>query len=272
MPRFPIDTSDEKPLGRSGEKIPAIGIGTWGIRNYAAAEEALVHAIELGLNVIDTAEMYGNGLAEELVGRVIKRVGRDRVFVITKLLPYRFADPSTAVSAAEQSLRRLGTSYADLILIHWPEETLPIHLQVRALEAIAERGLTRYIGVSNFNRSQLLEALESVSKHEIVLNQVKYSVLDKKVEKNLLKTCIDNGVTLQAYTPLERGAVANHPKLVEIGARYGKTPVQVALNYLIAHPMVVAIPKTERRERVEEFRGALGWRLSERDIEELERL
>ena len=272
VPRFPIDYSDQKPLGKTGEKIVAIGVGTWAIRDYRAAEEALVYAVELGLNVIDTAEMYAQGLAEELVGRVAKKVGRDRVFIITKLLPYRFTDPETAVKAAEQSAKRLGVSYVDLILIHWPSDVVPIHTQIWALEAIAERGLTRYIGVSNFKKSELKEAIESVKKYEIVLNQVKYSVLDKKVERDLLPFCIENGVTLQAYTPIERGAVNTVPQLIQLAAKYGKTPVQIALNYLISRPRVVAIPKSERKERIKEFSEAMGWRLSPEDIDFLEKL
>ena len=272
LPRFPIDESDVKPLGKTGEKIPAIGMGTWGIRSYADAEEVLVRAVERGLNLIDTAEMYGEGLAEELVGRVVKHVGRDRVFIITKLRPYHFASPDSAVKAAEASCRRMGVSYVDLVLIHWPEETLPIHIQVRSLEAIAERGLARYIGVSNFSASQLKEAVESVAKHEIVLNQVKYSVIDKKVERKLLPVCIDLGVTLQAYTPIERGRVAHEPRVIEVAQRVGKTPIQVALNYLISRPMTTAVVKTERMDHLEEILGALGWRLSAELIEYLERL
>jgi len=272
LPRFPIDESDTKPLGRTGEKIPAIGMGTWGIRSYASAEEVLLAAVERGLSLIDTAEMYGEGLAEELVGRVAKQVGRDRVFIVTKLRPYHFASADSAVRATEASCRRMGVSYVDLLLIHWPEETLPIHVQVRSLEAVADRGLARYIGVSNFNASQLREAVESTSKHEIVLNQVKYSVIDRKAERKLLPLCIELGVTMQAYTPLERGRVAYDPKVIEVAQKVGKTPIQVALNYVISRPMTTAVVKTERMNHLEEILGALGWRLSAELIEYLESL
>jgi len=268
---FPIDSSDRKPLGKTGEYISAIGIGTWAIRDYRRAEEALVYAIELGLNVIDTAEMYGSGKAEELVGRVIRRVGRDRVFVITKLYPYRFIIERKALKAAQASLRRLGVSYVDLLLIHWPEIAVPIGRQVRILEQLAIKGLTRYIGVSNFSLRQLKKAIESVKKYEIVLNQVKYSVLDRQIERDLLPFAIKEGITIQAYTPIERGAVTNVELLNSIGRKYGKTAVQVALNFLISRPRVVAIPKTERKERIDEFKGVLGWRLSKEDIESIEK-
>lgn len=270
--RFPIDYDDRKPLGRTGEKLPAVGIGTYGIRDYRAAEEALTHAVELGLNLVDTAEMYDNGRAEELVGRVVRRVGRDNVFVTTKLLPSHFAECGRVVKAARASLRRLGIDVADLVLIHWPNPGVPIPLQIRCLERLASLGLARYIGVSNFDTDRLAEALVSTKKHEIVVDQVKYSPLDRRVEEGLLDMCVARGITLQAYTPIERGAVANNIVLKKIAQRYGKTPVQVALNYLISRPGVVAIPKTERVRRVEEFRGALGWRLDKTDIALIERL
>ena len=222
--------------------------------------------------MIDTAEMYGSGRAEVLVGRVARSVGRDRVFITTKLLPHHFSDEARALSAAKSSLKRLGVMYADLVLIHWPNAVIPIHRQVRALEAIAREGLARYVGVSNFEEGELEEALMSTARYDIVVNQVKYSPLDRRVERGLLQLCIKEGVTVQAYTPLERCAVKDSPVLKRIGAKYGKTPIQVALNYLISRPYVAAIPKTERAERVEEFRGALGWRLSSDDIEVIEEM
>jgi diketogulonate reductase-like aldo/keto reductase len=272
VPLFPVDYADRKPLGRSGESVSAIGLGTWGIRDEARAFEALVYGVELGLDLIDTAEMYGGGRAEELVGRVIREVGRDRVFVVTKLYPHRFREPGRAVEAAEACLRRLGVSYVDLLLIHWPDDLAPVWRQVRSLEAVAERGLTRYVGVSNFNLEQLSEAIQSTRRYEIVVDQVKYSVVDRSIERDLLGFCARAGVTVMAYTPLERGAVARVGRVREVASRYGRTPIQVALNYLISRPRVVAVPKSERREHVEEIRGALGWRLEEGDIELLERL
>jgi diketogulonate reductase-like aldo/keto reductase len=268
--RFPLDTNDKKPLGNSGEYVPAVGVGTWDIRNAKLAVDALAYAVELGLNLIDTAEMYQSGGAEEIVGSVIRRVGRERVFVVTKLLPERFAARDKAVRAAEASLKRLGISYADLILIHWPLEGVPLKTQIESLEALVERGLTRYIGVSNFDGAILEEAVKSTKKYDIVVDQVKYSVLDKRVEFETLPLCLKNRVTLQAYTPLERGRVAGDKRVARIAEKYGKTCVQAALNYLISRPMVTAIPKSERMERISEFAGALGWRLNTEDLEELE--
>ena len=270
MPRFPIDSSDRKPIGRRGETVSAIGIGTWAIRDYTRAEDVLVEAVELGLDLIDTAEMYGWGRAEELVGRVARRVGRDNVFITTKLLPEHFTDRSEALRAMRESLRRLGLREVDLILIHWPNRSVSIRDQVRALEALAEEGLARYIGVSNFDRKELEEAIYSTHRYDIVADQVKYSIYDRWVEQDLLAFAVENNVLIQAYTPLEKGRVARDRRLREIGEKYGKTPVQVALNYLISRPRVVAIPKTENRDHLYEIRGSLGWRLSPRDLEILE--
>jgi len=272
MVRFPINFDDKKPLGATGEYVPAVGVGTWNIRSPVSAVEALTLAVELGLNMIDTAEMYQNGAAEETVGQVIRRVGREKVFVTTKLLPERFVDKNAAVRAARASLKRLGISYADLILIHWPLAGTPVKTQIECLEALAEKGLTRHIGVSNFDGPTFNEAIKCTKKYEIVVNQVKYSVLDKKAESTILPICIKNKVTVQAYTPLERGRILENERIRQIARKYGKSSVQVALNYLISRPMVTTIPKSEKTERIKEFAGALGWRLDVEDMEELEKL
>lgn len=260
------DTSDVKFIG--SDKVSAIGIGTYGIRSYDKAFDTLIYAIVHGINLIDTAEMYDGGRAEELVGRVVKEVGRDHVFITTKMLPNRLDDKEKIMKAAEESLRRLGVSYVDLFLIHWPNERLSIQQQVQNFEVLAERGLTRYIGVSNFDVAQLRIALQSTRKHEIVVNQVHYSVLSRHyVEKELLPFCIENKVAIQAYTPLERGSVATNPVVNFIARKYNKTPIQVALNYLISHKNVTAIPKSERVEHVKEILGSMGWRLALEDLE-----
>lgn len=273
MPLFPVDTSDWKMIGR--DRVSAIGLGTWAIRSPRAAEEVLVAAIETGLvNLIDTAEMYGDGAAEELVGRVVRRVGRDRVFITTKMLPYRLRSLEEIDRAARASLRRLGVREVDLFLIHWPATGLPVAEQVRRFEkVVAGRGYARYIGVSNFDRRELEEALSATARAEIAADQVHYSVLHREPEtSSLLRLAVENGVTIQAYTPLERGAVARHPVVKRIAESLGKTPIQVALNYLISRPRVVAIPKTERMDHLMEILGALGWRLPLEAIEELEKL
>lgn len=271
MPRYPVDPSDWKLIG--SDRVSAIGLGTWAIRNPRAAEDVMVEAIESGLvNLIDTAEMYGDGRAEETVGRVIRRVGRDRVFVTTKILPHRFTDEYMVEKAVKASLKRLGVREADLVLVHWRNPNLSAGEQVRMLERVAyEKGLARYIGVSNFDTYELEEALNSTKSAEIVANQVHYSVLHKTPERTgLLDLAIREGVTIQAYTPLEKGEVALHPVVRRVAEAVGKTPVQVALNYLISRPRVVTIPKTERRDHLAEILGSLGWRLPAKLLEDLE--
>ncbi len=270
MTLFPVDKDDYKPLGKTGEKLSAIGLGSWAIRDYNEALQSYIYAVSLGINHFDTAEMYGAGEAEEFIGRVVREVGRDSVFITTKLYPYRFRDRDEAVKAARQSAERMGVKYIDLVLIHWPDPQVSIQEQVRNLEAIAEAGVARYIGVSNFDVSELEEAIYAARKHEIVVDQVKYSVVDRRIERSLLPFAIKNGITIQAYSPLERGQVAHIKLLARIGRKYGKTAIQVGLNFVISRPRVVAIPKAEKKEHVKEIAESMGWRLNEEDIEYIE--
>lgn len=260
-----FDLFDYKYIG--SDRVLAIGLGSHGISSYDKAFDAFIYAFTHGVNLVDTAEMYDGGRAEEFVGKLIKEVGRDSLFITTKMLPDRLDDRDKIVRAAEGSLRRLGINYVDLFLIHWPNERISIQQQVQNFEIIAEKGLTRYIGVSNFDLAQLRIALESTRKHQIVVNQVHYSVAGRLyVEKELLPYCIQNKVTIQAYTPLERGSIATNSVLMNIAKKYDKTPLQIALNYLISHKNVVAIPKSERVNHVKEILGALGWRLDLKDL------
>jgi diketogulonate reductase-like aldo/keto reductase len=261
-----IDYSDRKEIGRTGEKVSAIGLGTWAIRDYERAYKVFMYALEHGIDNIDTAEMYGSGRAEEFVGRVVRDYGREQVFITTKMMPHHLVSREEVLRAGRRSLERLGVSYVDLFLIHWPNNTLSIEEQVRNFEVLVEEGVTRYIGVSNFTRYELERALEATRKTEIVVDQVHYSVLHREPEASLLPYAIEKHITIQAYTPLEKGSVADHPVLARIGMKYGKTPVQVALNYLIAHPRVIAIPKTEDLDHLKEILGSMDWRLNPEDL------
>ncbi|MEM0365491.1 MAG: aldo/keto reductase [Acidilobaceae archaeon] len=272
MPKFPIDGSDRKPVGRSGEAISAIGLGSWAIRDYRRAFEAYTLALSLGIDNIDTAEMYDNGNAERFIGEVLRAVGRDKVFITTKLLPNKFRSRDSAIKAARLSLERLNVKYVDLILIHWPDNQTPIEEQARNLEAIAIEGLTRYIGVSNFTVEEFKRAQEALSRYELVVNQVKYSLLDKSIEDDMLPYAINNNILIQAYTPLERGEVLKDKLVREIADKYNKTPAQIALNFIISRPRVIAIPKAEKIEHIRELAGTMGWRLKSEDIELLEKL
>jgi diketogulonate reductase-like aldo/keto reductase len=264
---------DKKPIGKTNEYVSSLGLGTWSIRDYGRAKEAFIYALNNWIDNVDTAEMYDNGEAERFIGEVIRSVGKEKVFVTTKMLPYHLESRDSALKAARASLNRLGLRSVDLFLIHWPSHKHSIEHQIKVFESLVTEGLARYIGVSNFTRSQLEEAIQAPRSTEIVVNQVHYSVLHKHVvESELLPFCLENRITIQAYTPLERGEVARHPVIMQISRRINKTPVQVALNYLISKPNVIAIPKTESLEHVKEIIGAMGWRLPRDIIDELRSL
>ncbi|MGC8670727.1 MAG: aldo/keto reductase [Thermoprotei archaeon] len=263
-------------MNRTGEKIPEIGLGTWGIGGATSADltadeafvAAIKNAIEAGMKLIDTAEMYGAGHTEELVGRAIKGYKRDEVFVISKVW-HNHLRRDDLLDSARKSVQRLGT-YMDLFLVHWPNPSVPLQETIRAMEEVAEQGLTRYIGVSNFSAELLDEARSSTSKYEIVADEVKYSITDRAAEKDVLPYCEKNSIALIAYTPIEHGKISEGPigdALQKVAKKYSKTPVQVALNWLTYHEPVIAIPKASKKEHVIEDAGASDWRLSSEDFE-----
>ncbi|MEM0124372.1 MAG: aldo/keto reductase, partial [Candidatus Micrarchaeaceae archaeon] len=257
-----------KELGRTGEKISALGMGTWKIPNDSQGGiDAIRYGIENGINFIDTAEMYGN---EELVGKAIK--GIDSAFIATKVSPSHFSYDDV-IRACENSLHRLGRKSIDLYQLHWPNSRIPISETMRAMEKLHDEGKIRHIGVSNFSINEMIEAQEALSHTEIVSNQVEYSIVMREPEEGLLQFCNRESVTLIAYSPLARGAITRNQQLMkvlkEIGDKYKKTPVQVALNYLISSGNVIPIPKASTKEHIEENIGAVPWRLSEDDLSRL---
>ncbi len=269
--------SDLKRIG--DDKVTSIGLGTWGIGGYESPDssrdresvEVLRHGLELGINLIDTAEFYGAGHSEELVGEAIKDFDREELFIISKVWPTHFGYESTK-KAARASAKRLGT-YIDLYLLHWPGDSWErIEETLHALEELVDEGLIRYIGVSNFDLELLKRSQEVMRKYEIVANEVKYSLRDRWPETSgLLEYMRQEKIALIAYTPLEKGTLAGNPCLAEIGKGYGKTAAQVALNYLIWGENVVAIPKAGSRGHIEDNLGAMGWRLSKEDRENARR-
>ena len=268
-----VKISDLKIIG--DDKVTAIGMGTWGIGGYESPDysrdeenvEVLRYGLELGINLIDTAEFYGAGHSEELVGRAIEGFDRDELFIISKVWPTNFGY-ERAKRAVRASAKRLGT-YIDLYLLHWSgTEWRKIEETLHALEELVDEGLIRYIGVSNFDLELLKRSQEAMRKYEIVANEVKYSLRDRWPETSgLLDYMKREKIALIAYTPLEKGSLARNPCLAEIGRKYGKSAAQVALNYLIWEENVIAIPKAGRKEHVKENAGAMGWRLSREDKE-----
>ncbi|GBC68398.1 2,5-diketo-D-gluconic acid reductase B [archaeon HR01] len=275
---------ERRRLGRKGEEIPVIGLGTWGIGGYSTADhssdgravEAIRYAVELGMTHIDTAEIYGAGHSEELVGQAIRVFDRDSLFIATKVwnTHLRYDD---VIRSCRRSLERLGLRYVDLYMVHWPNPRIPLSETMRAMEKLVKDGLTRYIGVSNFDARLLGEAMQALKSEEIVSNQVEYSLSSRYVERELIPFCERNGVTVVAYTPLGRGRIVDEAHrgtvrgrvLAEIAGRYGRTPAQIALNWVVWREGVVTIPKAASRRHLEENAGAAGWRLSLEDYRRL---
>jgi diketogulonate reductase-like aldo/keto reductase len=275
---------ERKSLGKTGESVAAIGLGTWNMGGRESPDyrdderliEAIRYAVELGMNHIDTAEMYAAGHAEELVGEAVKQFSRDEVFIATKVWPsnLRYED---VIRSCRRSLERLQLKYVDLYMVHWPNPRIPLQETMKAMEKLVKDGLVRYIGVSNFDVELLEEAMNALKREEIVANQVEYSLEAREVERELIPFCERNGITVTAYTPLGKGripaeAASNTPRgkiLAEMAQRYGKTPVQIALNWVIWRPNVITIPKAARKEHLEENAAAAGWRPTEEDYKRL---
>jgi len=242
---------DVKKLGKSDVLVPSIGFGTWGIGGFEIPDYtfdnhyvAIIRkAIDLGLWLIDTAEYYAKGHSEELVGQAIKSYPRDEVFIVTKVW-YTNLSYDDVIKAAKKSLKRLETSYIDLYLIHWPNPFIPLKETMKAMEFLVKEGLVRFIGVSNFNVDLMEEARSYLSREDIVANEVKYSILDRDIERDILPYCQKERITVIAYTPLEKGKVAKEKVLADIGRKYGKTATQVALNWLISKDNVIGNSKS----------------------------
>ena len=269
---------DKKELGKTGEFITSVGQGTWRMGGSVSPEytedekviQAIKYGIMKGLKLIDTAEFYGGGHTEELVGKAIKDFDRDDVFIVSKVWQtnLRYED---VLKAADRSLKRLQIKYIDLYLIHWPNPEIPLSETMKAMEKLVELGKIRYIGVSNFDVSLMKKAREYLSREDIVANQVRYNLLDRTPEREILPYCEREKITLMAYTPLAKGTLANDDFLLEIGKKYNKTVAQVALNWLISKKQVIAIPKAISRKHIDENAGSMGWRLSKEDFNRIDK-
>lgn len=234
----------------SGEDRPALGLGTWRMgedpARRAAEVRALRLALDIGYRVIDTAEMYGDGGAEAVVGEALAdalRGGlpRERLFVVSKVLPHH-ASEEGVVAACERSLRALRLDHIDLYLLHW-RGGVPLADTVRGFEALQRRGWIRLWGVSNFDLADLRELAAVPGGKACAANQVYFSLTQRGVELELLPWQRVHQMPLMAYSPLDQGELADHPALREVAARHQATPSQVALAWVLRHPGVMAIPK-----------------------------
>lgn len=254
-------------------------MGTWGIGggywvpDYSMDREwveALRKGIELGMTLIDTAEMYGGGHAEEIVGMAIRGFKRDELFIVSKVWPSN-ASYDNVLKSAVASSKRLGT-YIDLYLLHWPSDAAPICETIKAFEKLVDDGIIRFYGLSNFSVKGIEEARSCAKKYDVVAVQNHFSLLHRDDEKDVIPYAQREGLMYMAYTPLERGQLARNSYLENIGRKYGKTAVQVALNWLICIDNVVPIPKAASIEHVKENAGAMEWRLSKEDWLEISRV
>jgi diketogulonate reductase-like aldo/keto reductase len=256
-----------RPFGSTGVGVPVIGQGTWhmGEDKRIRKDEvvALKLGIELGLTHIDTAEMYADGASEEIVAEAIAGQ-RDQIFIATKVLPSNASRKGT-LAACERSLKRLRTDHVDLYLLHWWSDQHPIGDTMRAMADLVAAGKTRFVGVSNFDVEQMRTAQAALGTILLACNQVLYHLRDRDIEKDIVPHCERERIAVVGYTPLARGGFMRGA-VADIAKRLGKTPRQVALNFLTRRPSLFTIPKAARPEHVRENAGALDFTLSPHDL------
>jgi diketogulonate reductase-like aldo/keto reductase len=270
-------------FGRSGVKVSAVGMGTYydpawivlsrlGIlRSRRLKVQALRLGLENGINLIDTAEIYGS---EPLVAEAIRGFNRDELFIATKVWPTHLKYNSV-IKAARNSARRLGVRYIDLYQVHFPNRRVPITETMRAMEQLVDEGLIRFIGLSNFNLNQVIEAQRALKKYEVVSLQMPYSLIDRRIEADIIPYAKRENLAILCYYPLGHGRlIREFPKdLVEMVSRnHGpRTPAQIALNWIITkHENAFPIPRASNPMHVRENLGAVGWRLSDEEVKAIE--
>jgi diketogulonate reductase-like aldo/keto reductase len=256
----------------SGEAMPVLGQGTWGMaegtRRRADEIAALRLGLDLGMTLIDTAEMYADGAAEKLVAEAIAG-RRDEVFLVSKVLPNNASRRGT-IAACERSLRRLGTDRLDLYLLHW-RGPIPLEETLDAFAALVRTGKIRHWGVSNFDVSDMEELVDLPGGTAVATDQVLYNLTRRGIEYDLLPWCRERGLPIMAYSPIEQGRLLGHRELQNVAARHGATPAQVALAWVLRQDGVSAIPRAGTPAHVRENRAALDLRLTEQDLAALDR-
>ena len=256
----------------SGEAIPSLGQGTWGMAEDARRRKdevaALRVGIDLGMTLIDTAEMYADGGAEALVGEAIAG-RRDELFLVSKVLPENATRPGT-IAACEHSLRRLGTDRLDLYLLHW-RGNVPLEETLDAFAALVDAGKIRYWGVSNFDVVDMIELWRLDGGAKVATDQVLYNLTRRGIEYDLMPWCRSRNIPIMAYSPIEQGRLLNHRDLRDVAARHGARPAQVALAWLLRQDGIVAIPKAANVAHVRENYAALAIHLTREDLTALDR-
>ena len=267
---------ERRPFGPARVPVARIGQGTWDFPEGGArrkdAIEALQRGVELGMSHVDTAEMYGSGAVETLLGQALAPFDRAQLFITSKVLPSNATFEGT-IAACERSLARLKMEYLDLYLLHWPGDH-PLRQTMRALEELVRRGWVRSIGVSNFDLEPLKEACSYLTREAMACNQVLYHLRERAAEQ-LLFYCKQNEIAFVGYTPFGRSKFPQKEAqdagvLGRIARARGKTPRQVILNFLTRQPHMFAIPKAASAAHVEENAGAAGWELDLAELDEID--
>jgi len=257
----------------SGEKVPALGMGTWqlGESSDTHAEElaTLQLGIDLGMTLLDTAEMYGEGQAETLVGEAI-RGRRDQVFIVSKVYPHN-ASRRRAAAACERSLKRLQTDCIDLYLLHW-RGNIPLQETIEAFEDLKAAGKIRHWGVSNLDVDALQEIETLKSGQQMALDEVYYNLERRSVEWELMRWCHERKMPIIAYSPLEQGKLMDHAGLLELASRLGMTVAQLMLAWLLRNEQVIVVPKTAQRVHLKENFASLDYSLSVETLAELDEM
>ena len=257
----------------SGEKVPALGMGTWmlGDNRTRRTEEiaTLQRGIDLGMTLIDTAEMYGEGDSEKLVGEAIKG-RRAEVFLVSKVYPHN-AGGRALMSACERSLQRLGVDCLDLYLLHW-RGRFPLSETIEGFEKLRAQGKIRHWGVSNLDPDDMEELYTQPGGNAVATNQVLYNLTRRGIEWDLLPWCQQRKIPLMAYSPIEQARLLSHPGLCKLATRLGMQPATLALAWLLQREDVIVIPRTSNRPHLEENHAALAIRLDAASLAELDRL
>ena len=261
----------------SGRPVPVLGQGTWRMGEDRTRRDSEVAALrlgmDLGMTLIDTAEMYGEGGAEEVVAEAIMDRAREEVFIVSKVYPHN-ASRRGAIEACARSLRRLKTDYIDLYLLHW-RGTVPLKETLAAFQLLKDKGQIRDYGVSNFDTADMEEAYALPRGDEVATNQVLYNLLHRGIEWDLISWCAARGIPVMAYSPVgqdaaEQKRVFNNQTVKQIASRHNATPAQIALAWLLRQPEVVVIPKASKPEHVRQNRAAIDINLSNEDLQQLD--
>lgn len=255
-----------------GKKVAALGQGTWtmGDSSHRRKDEvaALKLGFDLGMTLVDTAEMYASGGAEEVIAEAIAG-RRDEIFIVSKVMPQNASRRGT-VSACEKSLKRLKVDKIDLYLLHWPG-SLPFSETLEAFTALTKSGKIRYWGVSNFDVRELDEVIELAGGDGVASNQVMYNLNRRGIEFSLIPWCEKRRIPVMAYSPLDQGKLLRSRDIERIAARHSTTPAQIALAWTLRQKNMIVIPKAGSEAHVRENHGALDVRLDAQDLADLDR-